>query len=215
MARIKMKIAFLDLEGTLISTGNWEKIAMAFGNEKWHKDFLGKYEEGKISYEEGRRQLEKIWRKEKITKKQFVDALKNYKIFEGAKELIKGLHDKGFKVVIVTGAISVLAELVKKDLGIDEIYSAHEFVFDSDDCFLEIKERPEYRRGQGKVDFINKIISMEKAKKEECIAIGGDDINDYWMMKELTSFAVKPHLRQIKEVADHEVDSLTEVLDFV
>lgn len=210
-----MKIAFCDLEGSLIETGNWEKIAVAFGNSEWYSRFLEKYNEGKIGFEEGRRDLEKIWKEKKITKQQFIDALKDYKLIEGVRELIVELKNRGFRIVLLTGAISVLAELVKEDLGIDEVYCGHEFIFDSDGVFVEIKEHPEYRRGEGKVHFIKEVISKEGVKKEDCIAIGGDDINDYWMMKELRSFAVKPHLRQMQEVVDHNVEKLTDILKFV
>jgi phosphoserine phosphatase len=209
------KVAFLDLEGTLINTGNWEKVAGEFGAADWYKKFLKLYEEGRIGFEEGRRDLEQIWRNNKVTKKQFIEVLRDYEIFEGARELINGLKKKGFKVIVITGAISVLAELVKEDLGIDEVYSAHEFVFDKEGYFEEIKEHPAYRRGEGKVHFIQEILKKENVDKKDCIAVGGDDINDYWMMKELTSFAVNPHLRQIQEVVDFPVNNLIEILEHV
>ncbi|MEE9525120.1 MAG: HAD-IB family phosphatase [Candidatus Woesearchaeota archaeon] len=208
------KLAFCDLEGTLINKGQWEKIADKFGAADWYKDFLKRYDEGRVSYEEGRRDLEKIW-KDKVTKQQMIDVLKDYEVFEGARELIKGLKKKGFKVIVITGAISVLAELAKEDLEIDEIYPAREFIFDEKGFFQKIKEHPTYRRGEGKIDIIKGIIEKEGADIEECIAIGGDDINDYWMMKDLRSFAVKPHLNRIKEVVDYNVDSLIEILDHI
>lgn len=208
-----MRIAFCDLEGTLIGLGNWGKVVRAFSPE-WADKFFSDYDEGKVSYEEGRRQLEKIWKEQGITKDQFISVLKDYSVIDGARELILGLKEKGFKVILITGAISVLVEMVVEDLGIDEYFSAHEFIF-SDNKFVEIKEHPEYRRGQGKVNIIKGIIEKEGVDIEDCIAIGGDDINDYWMMKELRSFAVKPHLARIKEVVDYEVDNLIDILDGV
>ena len=160
------RIAFCDLEGTLISTGNWEKIAGKFGAAEWYKDFLKRYEEGRVSYEEGRRDLEKIW-KDKVTRQQMIDVLKDYDVFEGARELIKGLKKKGFKIVVITGAISVLAELVKEDLGIDQVYPAREFIFDKNGFFQKIEEHPTYRRGEGKIDMIKEIIEKEGADIEE------------------------------------------------
>ncbi|MBR9692126.1 HAD-IB family phosphatase [Candidatus Woesearchaeota archaeon] len=209
------KIAFIDLEGTLINLGNWEKIAGKFGAADWYKDFLKRYEEGRVSYEEGRRDLEKIWSKNKVTKEQIIDVLKNYKAFEGTKELIEGLKKKGYKIVVITGAISVLAELVKEDFGIDEVFSAREFIFDENGFFQRIEDHPTYRRGEGKILIIQEIIEREGADKKDCIAIGGDDINDYWMMKEMKSFAVNPHLNRIKEVVDYNVDKLIDILEFV
>ena len=210
-----MKIAFLDLEGTLVKTESWNKVKIKFGAEKLSNEYDKLYAEGKVGYEEWRRELVKIWKKNKVTKQQFIDVIKDYNLIEGAKKLILGLKDKGFKIIIITGEPDIFAELIAKELGVDEFYSAHEFVFDENGLFVDIKTHEEYRRGEGKVKFIKEIISKEGIDIKDCIAIGGDDINDYWMMKELTSFAVKPKLRQIQEVVDHNINKLAEVLDFI
>jgi len=210
-----VKIAFFDLEGTLTKGGSWEKVKYKFGAKKLSEEYDKLYEEGKVGFEEWRRDLAKIWKKNRITKQQFIDELKDYKLMPNAKELIKGLKKKGFKTVIITGAPDIFTELVAKELGVDESYSAIEFIFDKNNILQDIKTHENYRRGQGKIDFIKKVIAREGAKPEDCIAIGGDDINDYWMMKELKSFSVKPHLRQIKEVVSHEVDNLIDILNYV
>jgi phosphoserine phosphatase len=209
------RIAFFDLEGTLLEgTTAWTYVKDLFGAKELSDEYGGLYAEGKIGFEEWRRKLVEVW-KGKVSKQQFIDELKDYKLKKGARELIDGLKKKEFKVIVVTGAISVLAELVKKDLGIDEVYSGHEFVFDENEMFIDIKTHETYRRGEGKVHFIKEIMEREGVDKGDCIAVGGDDINDYWMMKELESFAVKPHLRQIQEVVNHEVDELKDILKFV
>jgi len=210
-----MKIVFCDLEGTLIDDTAWNRIKTKFGAKELSDRYDKLYAEGKIGYEEWRRELVKIWKENKVSKQQFINELKDYKLKPGVRKLISGLKEKGFKTIIITGAISVLAELIQKDLGIDEIYCGNEFIFDSDGIFQDIKTHESYRRGQGKVHFIEKIISREGVDKKDCITIGGDDINDYWMMKELTSFAVNPHLRQIQEIVDHNVDNLIEILEYV
>lgn len=210
-----MKIAFIDLEGTLILGSEWENIRNKFGAKELSDNYSKLYDSGKIGFEEWRRELAKIWKKSKATKAQFAFELKKYKVLPGAHELIDGLKEKGFKTIIVTGAIDILAELVKKDLGVDEVYSAHDFIFDRKGFFIDIKTVDEYGEGKGKVKIIKQIIEKEKADPEECISIGGDDINDYWMLKELRSFAVKPHINKIKEVVDFEVNSLKEILDYV
>jgi len=210
-----MKIAFIDLEGTLIENAAWDHIKTKFGAKELSDEYDKLYAEGKVGFEEWRRELARIWRENKATKQQFIEELEDYKLMPGARELIRGLKEKGFKVILVTGAISILAELVKVDLGIDEVYSGHEFVFDKEGYFVDIKTHEAYRRGEGKVHFIRKIIKQEKVSKEDCIAIGGDDINDYWMIKELKSFAVKPHLRQIQEVVDYNVNTLRDILKHI
>ncbi len=208
------RIAFCDLGGTLIELGSWGSVRNKFGAKEMSEEYDMLYEEGKVGFEEWRKELVEIW-KNKVTKQQFLDEFKKYKLMPGAKELVDGLKEKGFKVIIITGEPNVLAEIVKDDIGIDEIYCAHEFVFDEKGIFQAIKEHEVWRRGQGKVHFIKKIIEREGAKKEDCIAIGGDDINDYWMMKELESFAVKPHLKQIQEVVNHNVNNLKEILELI
>jgi len=210
-----MKIAFLDLEGTLVDDTAWNKIKVKFGAKELSDKYDKLYAEGKVGFEEWRRELARIWKENKVNKKRFIDELKDYKLKPGARELILGLKEKGFKTIIITGAISVLVELIKEDLGIDEIYCGHEFIFDSNGIFEDIKTHESYRRGQGKVHFIKEIIAKEGIDKKDCIAIGGDDINDYWMMREITSFAVQPHLRQIQEVVNHNVNKLVDILEFV
>ena len=209
------RLAFFDLEGTLVEDTAWNHIKTKFGTKELSGEYDKLYAEGKVGFEEWRRELVKIWKKNKVTKQQFIDELKDYKLKSGARELIQGLKEKGFKIILITGAISVLAELVKEDIGIDKIYCGHEFVFDKNGIFQDIMTHESYGRGEGKIHFIREIISKENADKEECIAVGGDDINDYWMMKELNSFAIKPHLERIKEVVDHEVDELIDILDAV
>jgi len=209
------RIAFFDLEGTLVKRDSWDKVKGKFGAKELTKKYDKFYEEGKVGYEEWRERLVEIWKENKVIKQQFIDEWKDYKLMPGAKELILGLKDKGFKIIIITGAPDVFTEIVADALGVDEFYCANEFVFDENGVFLDIKTYENYRRGQGKLDFIKKVIKKENADIEDCIAIGGDDINDYWMMKELKSFAVKPKLRQIKEVVDFEVDNLIDILDCV
>jgi phosphoserine phosphatase len=209
-----MKIAFLDLEGTLTKGESWSSIKDKFGAEEFLEEYEELYSEGKIGYEEWRRKLVEVWAG-KVIKQQFIGELKNYDLMPGTKELISGLKKKGFKIIIITGGPDIFAELVSEKLGFDEIYAANEFLFDENGIFVDIKTHEEYRRGEGKVKFIKEIISKKGANEDECIAVGGDDINDYWMMKELESFAVKPQLGQIQEVVDHPVDNLVEILEFV
>jgi HAD superfamily phosphoserine phosphatase-like hydrolase len=209
-----MKIAFLDLEGTLTKEECWSKIKDKFGAGEFLEEYEKLYTEGKIGYEEWRRKLVEAWAG-KVTKHQFIDELKDYELIEGAKALIDGLKEKGFEVIIITGGPDIFAEIVSEVLGIDEYYAANEFLFDEKGFFVDIKTHEKYRRGEGKVKFIKEIVSKKGANEDECIAIGGDDINDYWMLKEFKSFAVNPHLRQIQEVVDHNVNSLIEILKFV
>jgi len=209
------RLAFIDLEGTLTEKNSWSYIMNKFGAEEFLEKFQKLFSEGKIGYEEWRRKLSEAWKNSKTTKKQFLAEIKEYKLNPGAKELILGLKDKGFKIIIITGGPDIFAELVSEELNFDESYSANEFLFDEKGFFQDIKTRENYRRGQGKVEFIKEIIKKEKTNKDHCIAIGGDDINDLWMLKELKSFAVKPHLNQIKQVVDYEVDNLIEILDCV
>lgn len=209
------RIAFFDLEETLVKGIAWKKVWDKFGAEKIKDEYLRLYDEGKIGFEEWRRELVKIWKANKVTKKQFEDVLKDYEFIEGAKELILGLKDKGFKIVVITGAVSLFIELVAKDLGIDDYFSAHEFIFDENGFFQDIKTAEFYKRGQGKIKIMEDFAKKYGCELKECIAVGGDDINDYWMMKEVESFAIHPQLSAIKEVVNHDIDRLVDVLEFV
>jgi phosphoserine phosphatase len=211
------RIAFFDLEGTLVKgQAAWIKVRDKFGVAKEvDQEYQKLYDEGKIGFEEWRRKLAEIWRAGKVRLEDFKEILKDYELVEGARELIDGLRKKGFKIAIITGAISLFADMVGKDLGVNSVFSAHEFVFDEEGYFKDIIDVEFYRRGEGKVKVMEDFAAIYKADLKDCIAVGGDDINDYWMLKTVTSFAVKPRLPQIKEVIDYEVDKLTDVLKFI
>jgi len=211
------KIAFFDLEGTLVKGQTaWIKVKDKFGvpNET-DQEYQKLYDEGKIGFEEWRRKLAEIWKAAKVKLDDFKEILSDYELVEGAKELIEGLKRKGFTIAIITGAISVFADMVGKDLGADSVFSGHEFVFDEDGYFRDIIDVEFYRRGEGKVKVMEDFAAIYKADLKDCIAVGGDDINDYWMLKTVTSFAVNPHLPQIKKVIDHEVNKLTDILKLI
>jgi len=211
------RIAFFDLEGTLVKGETaWIKVKDKFGvTKEVDKEYQKLYDEGKIGFEEWRRKLAEIWRESKVKLSDFKEVLKYYELVEGAKELIEGLKKKGFKIAIITGAISILADMVGEELGADSVFSAHEFVFDEEGCFKDIIDVEFYRRGEGKIKVMEDFAAIYKAELKDCIAVGGDDINDYWMLKNVESFAVKPHLPQIKEVVNHEVNKLTDILKFI
>ncbi|MBW2978101.1 HAD-IB family phosphatase [Candidatus Woesearchaeota archaeon] len=211
------KIAFFDLEGTLVKGETaWIKVRDKFGVPKEiDKEYQKLYDEGKIGFAEWRRRLAEIWRETKLKLEDFKEVLKDYELVEGAKELIEGLKKKGFKIAIITGAISIFADMVGEELGSDSVFSGHEFVFDEEGCFKDIIDVKFYRRGEGKVKVMEDFAALYGAELKDCISVGGDDINDYWMLKNVESFAVKPHISQIKEVVNHEVDKLTDILKFV
>jgi len=211
------KIAFFDLEGTLVKGETaWTLVRDKFGvSKEVDEEYQKLYDDGKIGFEEWRRKLAEIWTLAKVKKDDFKEILKDYNLVEGAKELIEGLKKKGFKIAIITGAISLFADMVGEDLGADSVFSGHEFVFDEEGYFKDIIDVEFYRRGEGKVKVMEDFAAIYKADLKDCIAVGGDDINDYWMLKTITSFAVKPHLPQIKEVVTHQVDKLTDILKFI
>ena len=128
------KIAFFDLEGTLVKGDTaWTLVKDKFGVPKEvDQEYQQLYDQGKIGFEEWRRKLAEIWRENKVKLKDFNELLKNYELVEGAKELIQELKKKDFKIAFITGAISLFADMVGKDLGADSVFSAHEFVFDED-----------------------------------------------------------------------------------
>jgi len=95
------------------------------------------------------------------------------------------------------------------------VFTGNDFIFDKEGFFVDIKTHSEYGRGEGKLHFIEKVMTKEGSTKEKCITIGGDDINDYWMIKEFRSFSVKPHLKKIKDVVNYDVSSLPEILSFL
>ncbi|MEM5870079.1 MAG: phosphoserine phosphatase SerB [Candidatus Aenigmatarchaeota archaeon] len=121
-----MRLAVIDMEGVLLDGEYLPELSKIIGKEKEVWDITLKGIRGEINWEEGLKQ-----RVELLKGVKYEDALKIAKkipLMKNAKKFCKRLKELGFKIVMLTGGFTIVAERIKKKLGLDYIIS-NELIF--------------------------------------------------------------------------------------
>jgi len=136
-----VKLICFDLNKTLISENTWLELNQAMGmTVEEDKSLFDLYREGKLSYVDWQKELEKIYiGRGKATKKNILKVIFNYTYNPGAKETIEYLKKKGYILSLISGSINLLVERVAKELGISYFSAGNILVFDKNDYLSAIK----------------------------------------------------------------------------
>lgn len=120
----KIKLVIFDMDGVLInSLSSWKYLHDYFGtcNDNSVDDYL----KGKIDDIEFIKRDVSLWQKNNklISRNKIVEIFSNIPIMNGAKKCISYLKEHEVKTAIVSAGIDILADRVKKELGIDYSFS--------------------------------------------------------------------------------------------
>jgi phosphoserine phosphatase len=220
---MKPKIVFFDMDGVLFDVGyfekghnvaasSWKLLADAIGagededalKEKWKNNEL----KHSIHWID---ETVKIYKKHRLTRKQYYDVIGSMKIMPGAKEAITELKKRGCLTCVITGSFKEIGYRAKKELGIDFVVAACELIFDEKGTLVDYIALPcDY---DGKLKFFEAIIAGLGLKPEEA-AMVGDGVNDVAIAKE-AGFSIAFNAREeLKKHCDAVVDKkdLREIL---
>jgi phosphoserine phosphatase len=183
------KIAFLDLEGTLlkkdialddgrVAPSLWTVIAEQLGREALARENqtkdawnLGKY----ASYIEWMKDTVLIHKDFYLSEKKFNDLIDSVEFQPGVDELFRYFDENKVITCIITGGFKELADRVISRFRVDHAISACEYIFDRKGHL----DRAVYFPSDyfGKVDFMKIIMREYQATPYDCIFVG-DGKND-------------------------------------
>ncbi len=169
----KYKIAFFDLDGTLIDEGKtniWEKIQSSFDIQVPPK--VANYED-LFCYE--MRQL----KKKGVTKNQILHALRGIKMIPGAEETLKILKENGLKLTLVSGGLNIIAEKFFPSNPFDYTY-INKIYFNKQGHIISYE--PNRFNLEKKVEALKEVIRLENATLNETVFIG-DGFYDRFIAK--------------------------------
>jgi len=198
-----MKIAFLDVDGTLTKGVNaWEKIHRYFGvydQSKIYHDLARKKE---ITYEKWASLDVELWRGRKYS--EIFDAIFPAPLIEDAREGVKLLKSEFDLVYLVSGGIDVLVDDVRRRVGAD--HSIANSILHEENV---LNGQVHINVGDSKFEVISRIAQNYQSNLDDCGAIG-DDFNDVDMFKNVgRSIAFNSKSEELNSVADAVVDSLS------
>ena len=165
-------LIIFDVEGVLLNAEYLPILAQVFGptKEKEIWDITKQGIRGDIDWEEGLRR-----RVYALKGTRFQDAKvigENLEIMPGAKDLCLALKNAGWKMVAVSGGFTIITDRLKKELGLDLIFS-NELIFKNgilDDIDLKVTS--------DKSLVVRPIIKQLGIKKEEIVVVvdGANDL---------------------------------------
>ena len=165
-------LIIFDVEGVLLNAEYLPILAQVFGptKEKEVWDITKQGIRGDIDWEEGLRRRVYALRGTRFQDAKVIG--ENLEIMPGAKDLCLALKNAGWKMVAVSGGFTIITDRLKKELGLDLIFS-NELIFRNgilDDIDLKVTS--------DKSLVVRPIIKQLGIKKEEIVVVvdGANDL---------------------------------------
>ena len=122
-------LAIFDVEGVLYDAEYLPILAEKVNKEKEIWEITKKGLEGKIDWVDGLK--ERVQLLNGIDYDTCIQIANSLPIMTGAKEACRALKDAGWKLMAVSGGFTIITDRLKKELGLDFVYS-NELVFKDD-----------------------------------------------------------------------------------
>ena len=197
-----IKLVVFDMDGTLLQPrSSWAQIHDHFGTD--NTEMLQLYIDHKITDEEFVKADIKLWNSnsKKTVNEEYINSIMDkIKPLKGAEILIKELHNKNIKTVILSGGIQYLADRWMNKWNMDYAL-ANELIDDDKGNLTAIINSSGHNKGP----MMDKIIKKYNYKKNQIAAVG-DTIVDIPMFDRAgLAIAVNTDDKKVIEKADYHL----------
>ena len=205
------RIVVFDLDGVLVQEkSSWEAIHKALGVEKEGQINLRSYLRGEFDYKEFMERDIALWKNASL--EEIKRIVNDISLIEGAKETIQAIKELGLKTAIISSGVSILADRVQKELGIDYSFS-NKIVENRSGKVIGIEIVPVHK----KATILGMLTKLEGISAKECIVVG-DGIYDISMFKIAGfSIAFNSDNEEVKRAADTSIEKkdLREIISHI
>lgn len=212
-----IKAIIFDIDGTLTRDIAWVKVTNELGASIEHNDnIFASWKRGELSEIEAKKKLIENWsRAGKCFKKDWEDILKQIPVREDAKETIKYLKDKGYRISMITGSFDLYAQIIGEKLEIDNWYANTKLIWDKNGKLSDVETVIDDKAL--KIEHFNHYCSSNNLQFDECVPVG-DSENDLGLF-EITKngIAVKTEFeaKELEKIAWKKVNNLIELKDII
>ena len=206
-----MKLAVFDFDSTLMDGETIDFLAKELGFEEEVSKITEEAMSGRLDFFESLTTRVKLLKGLEYSKA--VEICKTLPLMPGAKETIKALKEKGYKVVCFSGGFRIGTGPAKEILGIDADFSN---ILHEKDGILTGLVGGDMMFSSSKGDMIQRIQNLLGATKETTL-VCGDGANDLSMFPYANTriaFCAKDILKEAANVIIDEKD-LTKILDYI
>jgi phosphoserine phosphatase len=184
-----------------------------------HREIFEAYKAKQISYETSRRQLMGLWQATgRADRQAAVTLFENWPLDPAAAPLIRGLHEGGVDVALITGSFDVYAETIARRLGVKHWYANTQLIFDPAGKL----ETYHYVRDQSakKLEQLMAFCRATGLAPADCLAVG-DGPNDLALFTATGRGILigqgdgRPELAELRAAAWRTVPNLSAVRDIL
>ncbi len=205
------KLAVFDFDSTLMDGETLEFFARELGIEEKVKAITDKAMRGEADFFESLTERVALLKGLPLTK---VDEIcHNLPLMNGAEEVVKGLQEKGYKVVCFSGGFRNATIYFSEKLGLDGEFAN---ILHTKDGLLTGQVGGEMMFNDSKGQMLLRLQKLLGVSTENTIAIG-DGANDLSMFKfagKRIAFCAKPIVKENADIIIEEKD-LTKILEFI
>ena len=205
------KLAVFDFDSTLMDGETIEFFAREIGIEEKVKSITDKAMRGELDFFESLTKRVSFLKGLPVSK---IDEIcHNLPLMNGAKEVVSGLKDKGYKVVCFSGGFKNATKLFVDKLSLDGEFSN---ILHTKDEILTGQVGGEMMFNNSKGEMLLTLQKLLGITRENTLVVG-DGANDLSMFKYAdykVAFCAKPILKQSANIIIEEKD-LRRILDFV
>jgi len=166
----KLRLVVFDVDGTLIKVkSSWQFLHRQIGTWDMGRKHAKLFLRGQISYEEWARLDASLWKNMPFDRVQ--EIMGSIQYTDGVREVITLLRNEGLKVVLLSAGLSVVTNMVRREIGVDCSY-ANELVVKNGFLTGEVKVNVAF----GNKDGVLKSVLQEFGSGfDECAAVGDDE----------------------------------------
>ena len=205
------KLAVFDFDSTLMDGETIEFFARELGIEEKVKAITDKAMRGELDFFESLTERVSYLKGLPIEK---VDKIcHNLPLMNGAKEVVKGLQEKGYKVVCFSGGFRNATEYFRDKLGLDGEFSN---ILHVKDGLLTGQVGGEMMFNDSKGQMLKRLQTLLGAARENTVAVGdgANDLSMFQYASKRVAFCAKPIVKENADIIIEEKD-LTKILDYI
>lgn len=192
------RLVVLDMDSTLIQSEVIDELARAQGCYEQVAAITHEAMSGRIDYDESlRRRVAKL---QGLSADKLEEVYRSIQLTPGASDLIRVLKKLGYKIAVISGGFTFVADRLKERLGIDFAYAN---VLEVKDGVVTGRVHPPIVNAQRKADLLEGLAQQERIELDQVIAIG-DGANDLLMLERAglgIAFNAKPAVSERADLA--------------